>query len=135
MNKIQQRYLDARQRFWALLEKKHQTEDALGILIKDWSKLTADELQHEIDLDANLEGFFGLDLARAELREATHALIDWGLDQAFSSPQAEPFYPMLRVFQKERNNGMMTFGRRIQSDVIDLILKLDTDQFPTPKRS
>lgn len=133
MNEIQQRYVNARRRFLEVCDKKLRTEEALGILTRDWQSLSRDEFQYEAEIEANIEGFFGVDVARAELKEAVRELLEWGLDRAFCLPEAQPFYPMLQAFQKDRDTGL-EFGSRWYTDVINLMLKLETDRFPIPKR-
>lgn len=123
MNAIQQRYLDANTRLVDLLMKKHATLDALNILQENWSQLSSEEIERQFAIDSDLDLFFGVDAAREELRTATEALVNWGLDHAFTLPMAQHYHDLLTRFQKALNQRGL-YGSQLQTQVIDLILRL-----------
>lgn len=119
MNNIQANYTQAKAALMDAIEKKHATEDALNVMVRDWSTLSDEEIQAECELDASIEAFFGLDVIRQQYQDAKKALIEWGIDHAMSLPEAKPYHAMLMTF-RQKMQGTAAYEERI----INLTLRL-----------
>lgn len=124
MNAIQQRYLDASHQLTELIHKVNATEAALGLVPASQldDPVPEEAFLHFVHLDAQIEAFYGADLARIEFEEAAEALFQWGKQHVL--PRSLVVQDLMFLYEYRVEHGRHLEATNLKFQIIHLLLRL-----------